>query len=435
MLSPNFAMMVRVRGEVSVEQLSTALSRVRVRHPALAPTAATSGNEVLFPLSVRAARPSWSGTRVPGFNGDPGRADCGDGEWIEIAQAELREPFSDQSGPFARFTLLQRAEGFDLVATFHHRICDGMSGMFFLRDLLQVLGDPQLELAPLSAPPPTSALIPHAVLTNPQLQRKVGFAVAMLRAHILLGKVRRRLSPPKPADLLPTQNLSAENPPPEQQFIILPGRLTVSQTAALVARCKKEQVSVHAAVCTAWLRAFIDGATKSHSRTISSPVNLRSRLSPPVGETSGGFLSIVETTVNCAPERNFWDIAREFKKNLSHGSRDEALFFMPLMFSKIFTQIPRGDLELMLPFFFGRPVKYDFSITNLGRLPIPERSGALQVEAFYGPLVNSSAYERTVGVSTLADQMSFAFIFRKSMLEPAHGQELMERALGLLSRG
>lgn len=415
MLNPNFAMMVRVRGDVSVEQLNMALGRVRVRHPALAPAADTSEQPVFFPLAVR--------------------ADCSDEDWIEVAQTELREPFLGPPGPFARFTLLQRAEGFDLVAVFHHRICDGMSGMFFLRDLLQVLGDPQLELAPLPLPPPSSTLIPHAVLANPQLQRKVGFAVATLRAQILLEKVRRRLSPRKPATIAPAQTISAENPSLEEQFVIVPGRLTAAQTTALVARCKKEQVSVHAALCTAWLRAFIDGATKSHVRTISSPVNLRARLSPPVGETSGGFLSIVETTVTCAPEKNFWDIAREFKKNFSRASRDEALFFMPLMFSKVFTQIPPGDLELLLPIFFGRPVKYDFSITNLGRLPIPERNGALQVEAYYGPLVNSSPYERTVGVSTLADQMSFSLLFRKSMLEPARGQELMERALGLLGGG
>ena len=37
MSSANFAMMVRVRGDVSVEQVNTALMKVRVRHPALVP--------------------------------------------------------------------------------------------------------------------------------------------------------------------------------------------------------------------------------------------------------------------------------------------------------------------------------------------------------------------------------------------------------------
>ncbi len=420
MLSTNFAMMVRVQGKVSVEQVMTALSRVRVRHPALVPAAGGAGSEAFFPLNVR--------------------ADCGDCDWIEVAQAELGASFPGHPGPFARFTLLRRpsppggAEGFDLVAAFHHGICDGMSGMFVLRDVLQALGDPQLELAPLPAPPPTVTLIPASALSNPELQRKIWLTVAVLRGQVLFEKVRRRLSPGKRTKTPAAQETPAENPLAERQFVILPEQLSAAQTTALLARCKKEQVSVHAAVCVAWLRAFTGGATSSHIGTVSSPVNLRERLSPPVGDTSGLFLATVETSVDCGPERDFWDAAREFKQKLEQDSRNETLFFNPLLFSKIFTpQIAPADIGILVEMLFSRPVKYDFSITNLGRIPIAERSGALQVEAFYGPLVNASPYERTVGVSTVAGQMSLAFIFRRSMLEPADGKQLMERAIGMLT--
>ena len=412
MLSTNFAMMVRVRGDVSVEQVSAALNRIRVRHPVLAPAAETFSVDGFFPLSVR--------------------LDCGDCDWIDVAQTELRESFPDHPGPFARFTLLRRAAEFDLVAAFHHGICDGMSGMFVLRDILQTLGDPQLELVSIPVPPPTGALIPKQVLSNPGLQRKVWLTVAMLRVQVLFEKIRRRLSLRKQAEAPAAQQMSAGNPPPERQFVILPERLTVAQTAALVARCKNEQVSVHAAVCVAWLRAFIGGAASSHIGTVSSPVNLRERLSQPVGDTSGLFLATVETSVDCAQERDFWDAAREFKHKLEQGSRNETLFFNPLLFSKIFTQVPPADIGILAEMLFAGPVKYDFSITNLGRVVIPEHCGALQVEAFYGPLVNSSVYERTVGVSTLAGQMSMSFIFRKSMMEPARGKEMVERAIGVL---
>jgi hypothetical protein len=415
MSSDNFAMMVRVRGDVSVEQVDAALRKIRARHPALIPAAA-SDQDALFPLAVR--------------------ADCSEDDWIEAAQAELREPFPDRPGPFARFTLLKRAEGFDLVAAFHHHFSDGMSGMFVLRDILSVLGDPDAVLVPLAAPPPAGALIPGAVLGNSRLRRKVAWAVLLLRARALLEKFRRRFSPAKRADAVPAQETSAGNLPPERQFVILPVRLTAAQTSALAARCKEEQVSVHAAVCVAWLRAFtaeMKGARRFG--TVSSPVNLRQRLSPPVDDTSGMFLATVETRVDCAPERDFWDVAREFKQKLTRDSRDEVLFFMPLMFSKIFTQIPAGDREMVMPMLFGGPVKYDFSITNLGRIVLPERSGDLQVEAFYGPLVNSSPYERTVGVSTLGGQMSIVFLFRRSMMESDRGRELMERAVNGLCNG
>ena len=328
MSSDNFAMMVRVRGDVSVEQVNAALRKIRARHPALIPAAA-SDQDAVFPLAVR--------------------ADCGEDDWIEAAQAELGEPFPDRPGPFARFTLLKRAEGFDLVAAFHHHFSDGMSGMFVLRDVLSVLGDPDAVLVPLAAPPPTGALIPGAVLTNSRLRRKVAWTVFLLRARVLREKLRRRFFPGKRVDVLPAQETSAGNLSPERQFVILPARLTAAQTSALAARCKEEQVSVHAAVCVAWLRAFtaeMKGATRFG--TVSSPV------------------------------------------------------------------------------------KYDFSITNLGRIVLPERSGDLQVEAFYGPLVNASPYERTVGVSTLGGQMSIVLLFRRSMMEPARGRELLERAVSCI---
>ncbi|MGC1376015.1 MAG: hypothetical protein WA821_07335 [Anaerolineales bacterium] len=409
MSSNNFAMMVRVRGDVSVKQVKAALSKVRVRHPALIP-AAGADQDAFFPLAVRAG--------------------CGENDWIEAARAELRELFPEPPGPFARFTLLQRAGGFDLVAAFHHHFSDGMSGMFVLRDILQALGDPEAVLVPIPVPPPTGAAIPEAVLSNPGLRRKVVLTMAALRARVLLEKLRRRFSPPKQT---PAPETSAGNLSAQQQFVILPARLTAEQTAALVARCKKEGVSVHAAVCVAWLRAFTAGAQGvKRFETVSSPVNLRQRLSPPVDDTSGMFMAIVETHVDCAPERDFWDAAREFKQKLTRDSRDEALFFMPLMFSKIFTQVPAGDREIVGRMLFGGPVAYDFSITNLGRVALPERSGDLQVEAFYGPLVNSSPYERTVGVSTLGGQMSIVLLFRRSMMETDKGRELMERAINCI---
>lgn len=402
MLSTNFVMMVRIRGNVSADQLAAALNRVRTRHPALVP-----GDAMTFPLSVR--------------------VDCIESDWIEAAQAELRESFPDQPGPFARFIMLKHSNGFDLVATFHHGICDGMSGMFFLRDVLQTLGHPELPITPIALPSNRS-LIPDKVLTNPAFQRKVAFAVTLLRAKVFVEQLRRRFSLSKPVQMLETDSSMS------RQFIILPVRLTVEQTAALVARCKKEQVSVHAAVCVAWLRAFTAAGSREKLRvgSVSSPVNLRERYAQSVGETSGLFLSIVETSIDVGPDRTFWDAAREFKQKLSQDSRDEAVFFKSAIFAKIFTQISDAERDILIAILFSGPVKYDFSITNLGRIVIPERSGDLQVEAFYGPLVNSSPYERTVGVSTLAGQMSISFIFRPSIMSVADGRLLMDCALEIL---
>lgn len=405
MLSNKFALMVRVQGDVSTDEMAAALNKVRVRHPALV----VGAEQTPFPLFIR--------------------VDGGENGWIEVIQTELAEPFPSEPGPFATFTLLKHADYFDLVGVFHHHVCDGMSGMFVMRDILQVLGTPDLSLSPLPMPPPEEMLVPQAVSANPGFRRKLEMTVMQLRVRVLLEKLRMRFMPRKQAASV------SENPQLQNQFLLLHARLTVSQTAALVARCKNKQVSVHAAVCVAWLRALIGESEKGKPRkkgTVSSPVNLRQRVSPPIDDTSGGFLTIVETSVNCAPEKDFWEVAREFKQRFAQDTRDEVLFFKTAMFIKAFTELPRADLNILADVMFSGPVNYDFSITNLGRIPIPEHNGKLNVQAFYGPLVNSSPYERTVGVSTLAGQASFSFLFRKSMMDPASGQALMDRAVKIL---
>lgn len=412
MSSTNFGMMVRVHGEVSVEQINFALRQIRVRHVALiSPMERTPDHQVdydlLFTLSVR--------------------ENCSESDWVEVAQSELATPFEEQP-PYARFTLLRRAGGFDLLAIFHHYVCDGMSGMFLLRDVLQVLAQPDAPVIPLAAPPREDEIkLPDSAMESPRLQKKVQKTVEKLRRKVLREKEHQAALAQK------QKTTSRKISPLVNQFVILPTLLTPEQTAALMARCKKEQVSVHAAICVAWMRAWLaESGAKKTRRIVSSPVNLRKHLSPPMEDTSGGFLTIVETSVDCAPEKGFWDVAREFKRRFRSDTNGAAIFFQPALFGKIFTETPREDVETLLRVLFYGPVKYDYSMTNLGLLPIPEQNGSLRVEAFYGPLVNSSQFERTVGISTVAGRMSLSLLFRQSKMRPASGKALMDRAIGLL---
>jgi NRPS condensation-like uncharacterized protein len=424
MVSANFAMVVRVRGDFSVEQLQDALARVRPRHR-------------LLVARVDPEDPAGSSSSPESAPRFPLRMldDCAEADWKEVAKAELRRSTWDKSGPFARFILLRLEDASDIVGVFNHSICDGMSGMYFLRDILQILGDPKVELPPIPTPPSSFTLIPPSVAENPRVRRQVNFIVTMMKVSLYLQRLRRRFLP-KARQSKPVQQFDEDNLPPAQRFCIIPRGLTASQTKALIERCRAEQTSVHAAVCIAWLRAFANQLEdrKSWKRRVSSPVNLRERLPRPVGDTAGLFMSTVETRVDCAPGRDFWQTARQLKQDLNEGTTDEKAFMMPMLFGAVFTRLSQAQIGDAVEYFFGRPVKYDFSITNIGRLVIPLQNGPLQVEAFYGPLVNSSEYERTVGVNTLGDQMNFSYIFRESIMAPQQGQLLIEQAIEQLAK-
>jgi len=409
-LSNNFALMIRVIGDVSAEQLADALARIRPSHPSL--LRGPDRESAALPLEVR--------------------ADCADDDWIAVAAGDLRTDFPGfpEHGAVARFTCLKHAAGFDLVAAFHHGAADGISGVFVLRDILLALTDPQARFEPLSSPPWVAALVPAAVQANAGLRRRVDFTAAALRARVRFESLRERLAPSSRPGPAPAALPGAELPPNEQ-YIILPARLTSAQTTALLARCKKEGVSVHAAVCAAWLRAFT-AETKARFGTVSSPVNMRDRVSAPVDESAGVVLATLETRLDCAHSPDFWDLARAFKQELNHGMSDENLFFGPMLMAKAFAQAAPTDRRFVFKLLFDSPVSYDFSITNIGRIPIQERYGALQVEACYGPLVNSSEHERTVGVSTLAGRLGMTFNLRRSKMEPAQAKALLERVVALL---
>jgi NRPS condensation-like uncharacterized protein len=396
----NHALVARIHGDFSIPELDQALDGIRSRHTTLIP-GADSEDPLAAHFLVRE------------------RTGCGESDWQKTVKEELLSHFPQGQGPFARFIVL-RLEGAqtDLVGVFHHGICDGMSGVYVMRDLLQLLGEPGLILAPIPRQSNTRDLIPAAVRKNRFVRLKIKGIVAAIRLMVWFRQMRARWLPS-----------TGQNPtlasPANQHMCILTQTLTVEQTAALVARCKAEQASVHAALSVAWLRARAIQLEKRKSwvRSASSPISLRERLGIP--DTSGLYLANATIKVNCAPRRDFWNAAREFKKKLNQASRDENLFLVPMIIGAVFSQLPEKDRKDVVPILFNRPVNYDFSITNLGRIDLPVKVGRFELEAFYN-LVNASEHERTVCVNTFKGRLTTCLLFRESKMDLGSAEKLEE---------
>ncbi len=414
----NFAMTARIGGAFSIEQLHAALARVRERHPLTAVRVAV--DEVEGPCFVSEGVPAFPVRVLTG---------CGDADWVAVVREELGEPFALESGPLVRFVLLRGPDFSDLVAVCHHGVCDGLAGAYLLRDILQVLGDPDSPLAPLPEPPDLWALIPASARTSPRVRFHVATIAALLRVARFVQRVRRRVAPRAAVS-------TGDGLPAWKRFCVLAWALSEAQTSRLVARCREEGTSVHAAICAAWLQAFADiqpgRGRKAWVRRASSPINLRKRLILPAGEAFGIYMSNVVTEANCAPERDLWDIARDIKRELNRGSTDGRIFLWLLGMQSMVSVLSDADMLSALAEFTNQPVGYDFSITNLGRLDFPVRYGPLRLEAMYGPAVNTSEQERTVGITTFGGRMYFTFAFRDFVLDPVSAEQLKARAMARL---
>ncbi len=98
-----------------------------------------------------------------------------------------------------------------------------------------------------------------------------------------------------------------EFPPNKGDLQIYSWELAAEITAALLARCHREEVRVHSALCA----AFGLGGT---FKDIANAMNIRNRLSKPIGDRFGTFATIIYTTLRTRQGQGLWEVARHYQK-------------------------------------------------------------------------------------------------------------------------
>ena len=76
---------------------------------------------------------------------------------------------------------------------------------------------------------------------------------------------------------------------------------------------------------------------------------------------------------------------------------------------------------------------YGYSITNVGRMNIPTSYDQYQLESVYGPFVYSDVNEKTIGVITTGDKVTFLMSYNKAIVNPQTAEEIRKAAMDYLS--
>lgn len=388
-LPRNFALVARIHGCFSAEQLHAALAKVRQKDPQVAGRIVVADGVPWYetgsvPPSIRVAA----------------------GDWASEAAHELARLFPAHTGPLIRFAILPGGEHTHLIIVCHHCIADGLSAVYLLRDVLHFMAIPDFPVHPLPALPPFEQLLPVAG------QAPVQFLAAM------------------PQPVMPDQAPTAGE---AGRIYVLPWSLTIAQTGCFAARCREEKASVHAALCAAFLNAFhrLGCTNPAGLHCASSPVSIRDRLRQPVGDRFGLFIhpGIKTPLPQSAADGEFWAQAREIKAVLESEANAPGFWFLFLLGQQMLQMMP-VDQAIR---FNELPVDYDLSITNLGRLDIPVDYGPFSLEAVYGPLVNSMASEKILGVATVAGRMTFALVAHDRFMDIDTARQVKELAMQQLA--
>jgi NRPS condensation-like uncharacterized protein len=389
--SLNFAACGRVRGPITQEQLEHALAGLGKRHPLLAVKAVpgpAEGQDFLTDEDVPPI-PLQIVDRVS------------DDDWVREAQRDIQIPSKYLTEPMIRCIWVRGGDVSDLILICDHMMADGRSAIFALRDLVALLADPSLEMEPLLVGP-LNEFIPQDVADR----------------LVAMG------SEPEPENQPAAEAQTGEEDDGEgytqdhaRPVHIETFDLDAAETSALIARCKAERVTVQSALCAAFLTPYAEREPDKPMRHAEIPVDLRPRLARPVGDSYGNMIALAIIEVDCTSGRNLWDVARDASVALASMNWDE-LFATPLVMLALIGHIP------------NRPwiIDYDVSISNLGRIDIPERYGELRLTSIYAPIFPATGPKhRILGVSTFAGQIRFTFSSRS-----VESGDLTRRGLELL---
>jgi Condensation domain len=383
---PNiFAVTARVEGGCETALLRTALDDMSRRHPTLRSRVVHR----LYPLT-----PLLSSENVPAL---PLRVveGAGDQDWTGVVEDELQHPFRLGRGPLVRFVVLHRATGFDLVVVTSHLLADGTSYALLIGDLLERLARPNDPVTVQESPPGWDAFTARQ---DASTERSVTAGV---------GPAGRDL----PA-------VCYRPGPPTGAFTVLNWAWDPDRAARLLARCRAEGTTVHAALSMAMLRAIarLDGGPRV--RRLGSPISTRRHLADRYARSFGCYVGpSAMVAAEMDSPTDFWPAARKFGAELARRS-DPATFLAASRILRVLHRLPGPLARLMIRKWIND--EYDLWISNLTRLPIPVRYGERVLEAVHFAVNTGSARRRVLGVTSLDGRIDLT-------LASSH-PELMRRA-------
>jgi hypothetical protein len=353
-------------------------------------------------------------------------------DWIVEEQKTLL-PLAD--GPLIRFGLFQSPETTVLTITGHHSICDGLSMVYLMRDILRCLAEPDDKPEPVLHPP---------VIGKDSMPRSTDLPFFHRFLIKAMNKMWNRTG--KTFDEKDYMELHGTFWRDAGNNRTIYWELTKEQTSVLVRRCREEQVTVNSALVTAFLRAQreVQGTSHRYLRTVSLPVNIRNRVTPQVGEAVGSYFSSVKLPLEYKTGHSFWQNSRTIHAKIVRRLKDKHVFALlrqldslhpSLVDSMYFSKY--GLLKDRIARFFlqmtgDHRMSTGLDVSNLGRHDFPVDYGPVRLEAVYGPTSSSDMQEKYLGIITIAGRMFFTFTFWEAILDVALAEEIRKVATGRL---
>lgn len=416
----NFVVAARLRGPFSIDDLRRAARALRCRYPGLAARIVRDADGKLtfcddeavdFPICERPAD--------------------ADDAWVREAQRQIIEPFDAETGPLCRFSVVRGPDYVDLLAVCDHIAADGLSSVQLLREVCTQIALPETPVEPLPLPPSVLELLPPELLAKKEVRQARRFAPAVLRIVDAYQALKRMLGLRRPSnpDLFPDRPTAdtLRQYMNDQPLWCRSWSLDADETQRLIDRCRAERTTVHAAICTAFIRAYVaaEYCGPARKRLVESPLNLRVHFRAGATYGAGLYNALAYSQVDGKAEIDFWNSARDGRKRLEAALSDVKLFSGMAVADDLLSVCSDQKMRELAGDILSQGSRHELSISNLGRVEMPQQIGPLQIEAVRGPLVVGQGTVPVVGVATHAGRMHFC----ATSLGPGHDESQFARVI------
>jgi NRPS condensation-like uncharacterized protein len=437
-------LVTRIQGDVAEEHLRRAIDLLQKRHSL---------------LNLRADGDSDHGVRFVSEGVDeiplqvfPRSSPT---DWIELHAEASAMPFDFETRPAIRFILVHSSDASDLIILCHHMICDGMSLAYLARDVMAHLGDSGSEARVLPAPAPID-------LDNLPPDVSQPFPV-----KTLIKRMNKRWL--EEAVYFDQQDYETLTRAYWQNFRhrIVSIELSEQETIGLIARCRKQKVTVNSALTTAFAGAqsHVEGEQPYHTKIVVA-ASLRDRLPQPPGEGLGMYAGGLELKFKYNHRRGFWENARAFDEKVQPRYTNKKLFsdllnwlyLEPSMLDalhfkklgvlvssasdrheKISAFSKREDIVLRIlkrdNFETLQAKHWGTAVTNLGRLDFPTKYGDLELERLIfqpGGGIPLSNVNLVLGAVTCSGKLSLVIEYAEQAVDSGTIHQIKEQALKYL---
>ncbi len=403
---------VRLCGSLEEPQLWWALERVQNKHPLL--RCVVDEDALNGPHFVLHEHPAPIPLRIVERRNE--------NDWQREARREWVTPFDTERGPLLRLVWLRSVTVHELLLIGHHCICDGQSGIILLRDLLAACDHPEQVIGAYDALGAMEEIVPADLLRSLRFQRRVRLKANMLRLAFLLKRARRR---EKHATRIS-----------HEQIYFHRWALDETWVQSLTERSRAENVTVLAPVALALMQAFRDVRGAERLRKTYAMVNARRfvpRLHP---DALFGIVPGIELRMKDMPAPreisagDFWLRARVLKQEMTRriGRLGASVYTYLAALETLHDKYSRlvADTE-------NAPAVRHLTISNMGRIDLPQQYRSFRLEAVYSPLVMvSPTPANTVVLSSFAGQMEFAIISDEVSLPYADALKIQQRTMEIL---